>query len=393
MPPWLRSLSLSFKAHRLGRTGWHVQQHRDKLRLLSSEFPPRPGETEGQGTQKRALTLKTPPGPTHTAAALTECCAVFDAVLAGTWAWPDPDATPAGDDPGHLAPTALERLVGELQTRLVGEQMAPRTWQRCWAPYLTRLVAAAGERRWAEDAPLLEHHLRHWPSNSRARQMAYDRARRLWKEAGWSWPEELAKLRGNGKAAADPEGVRTLTDEEIADLRERIERSKLTAADLVAWDCMFVFGIRPQELIGLQLQRRDGELMAMVTRSKVSSKGATRPRPVPAVPPAGWPPDCHRLLERWQEHGLPRWVDTTASPGERMTKQLRRLHMPDDVSSYAARHAFALRLGLDLGLHVREAAELMGHSPQVHLQTYGRRLDGPALLAKVKGLVKSRAEA
>jgi hypothetical protein len=48
-------------------------------------------------------------------------------------------------------------------------------------------------------------------------------------------------------------------------------------------------------------------------------------------------------------------------------------------------------LGLDLGLHVREAAELMVHSPAVHLATYGRRLDGPGLQAKVAGLVKVRA--
>jgi integrase len=76
-----------------------------------------------------------------------------------------------------------------------------------------------------------------------------------------------------------------------------------------------------------------------------------------------------------------------------MTQQLRRLHMPDDLTSYGLRHAFALRLGLDLGLHVREAAEIMGHSPAVHLATYGRRLDGPGLLSKVQGMVRSRAAA
>ena len=76
-----------------------------------------------------------------------------------------------------------------------------------------------------------------------------------------------------------------------------------------------------------------------------------------------------------------------------MTQQLRRLHMPADLTSYGLRHAFALRLGLELGLHVREAAELMGHSPQVHLQTYGRRLDGPSLRRKVMQLVESRGEA
>jgi hypothetical protein len=32
----------------------------------------------------------------------------------------------------------------------------------------------------------------------------------------------------------------------------------------------------------------------------------------------------------------------------------------------------------------------MGHSPQVHLQTYGRRLDQPGLLAKVRQLQAMR---
>lgn len=74
-----------------------------------------------------------------------------------------------------------------------------------------------------------------------------------------------------------------------------------------------------------------------------------------------------------------------------MTKQLRRLRMPGELTSYGLRHAFALRLGLDLGLHVREASELCGHSPAVHLSAYGRRLDGPGLLAKVAALSAERA--
>ncbi len=391
-PPWLRNLSGGFKAHRLGRPGWFLQVHRDRLRLVSAELPPRPGEPLEAVATQRAFTLTAPPGPATAAAALTEACAVFDAVMAGTWTWPDPTAIPAGDDPGHLQPEHLQRLIAQLRARVVGEQMGARTWQRTWSPYLGRLVAAAGERRWPDDEAFLAAFLRGWPANSRARQMAYDRGRRLWKEAGWSWPEELATLRGNGKAAADPEGVRSITDAEIEQLRAAIHRSKLTPADLVAWDALIVFGLRPQELIGLELKgAAGGQPVAIVTRSKVSSKGATRPRQVPAVPPVDWPLDCFGLLGRWKAHGLPSWSQTAASPGERMTKQLRRLHMPADVSSYATRHAFALRLGLDLGLHVREAAELMGHSPAVHLATYGRRLDGPALQGKVAELVKLRA--
>ncbi|MFM9102176.1 MAG: hypothetical protein ACKOPS_12970, partial [Cyanobium sp.] len=84
--------------------------------------------------------------------------------------------------------------------------------------------------------------------------MAHDRVRRLWKQAGWEWPDGLAELRGNGRAAASPEGVRAFTDAELKELRDRIVRSsRLTPADLAAWDALAVFGPRPAELQGLEL--------------------------------------------------------------------------------------------------------------------------------------------
>lgn len=200
-------------------------------------------------------------------------------------------------------------------------------------------------------------------------------------------------MRGNGKAAAAPEGVRPFSDAEIQELRARLLRSrKLHEPELLAWDVLIVFGLRPKELQGLELKQHDGLLMAIVTRSKRSSKGSSGARPVPAVPPAGWPADCFELLDRWKRHRLPPGMVAARSPGEVMAQQLARLRLskpveidlPGELTPYGLRHAFALRLAQLLGLHVRESAELMGHSPQVHLQTYGRRLDQPGLLAKVK---------
>jgi len=398
-PRWLADLSRSFKRHRQGRTGWTVEVMRDRLRVVSAELPPRPGEAQSEAPKRRAITLSTAPGPSTAAAALAEACALFDAVMAGGWAWPDETAALASDDERRLMPAHLQRLVDRLQRSVEGERVSSSTWQRHYLPPLRRLMEAAGQQHWGSDRELLEHVLKQWPPNSRARQLSHDRIRRLWKEAGWEWPAEVAELRGNGRAAASPEGVRAFTDAELAELRARIERSyRLTPADLVAWDCLVVFGLRPAELQGLEVIEEQGEPEATVTRVKKSSRGSSGARVVPAVPPAGWPADCWGLVERFKEHGLPPGMVAARSPGEGLGQQLTRLQQQQPVgialdrelTPYSCRHAFALRLAQQVGLHVREAAALMGHSPAVHLSTYGRRLDLPGLREKLRERIRAQ---
>lgn len=394
-PKWLADLSTGFKRHRRGRGGWFIEVHRDRLRVTSCELPLRSGEPAEAALKRRSITLATDPGPATAAAALTECCALFDQVMAGTWSWPDPEGVPGEKDPLRLAPAVFQRLMDRLKTTLVGERIGLDTWSRTYAPYLARLVDMAAAQSWTDDRALLEATLRHWQPGTRARQMAFDRCRRLWREAGWPWPEELQALRGNGRAAAAADGVRAFTAQELAELRARLQRSsKLTPMDLVAWDCLICFGLRPAELQGLELEQEDGSPIAIVSRQKRSSRGSSGARTVPAVPPEGWPVDCFGLVDRWRRWGLPAGMVKARSPGQALTQQLRRLRdqekvatdLSEELTAYGCRHAFALRLAQQLGLHVRESAELMGHSPQVHLQTYGRRLDQPTLLAKVRRL-------
>lgn len=396
---WLADLSRQFKRHRQGRPGWFLRVKRDRLRLLSDELPPRPGEGQaGQAGQiQRELSLATPPGPATAAAALAEACGIFDEVMAGRWSWPDP-SVPEAHEAGRLAPATLARLRDRLKAAVVGEKIEARTWDRTYLPYLLKLEQTAGLQAWNSDADLLTAALRQWQPDSRARQMAHDRMRAMWKVVGWDWPEQVTTMRGNGRAAADPAGVIGFKDDEIAELRQRIQASRLTPADLVAWDCLAVFGLRPAELKGLKLQKQGRALVAVVAHEKKNTRGKVGGRVVPAVPPAGWPGDCFGLLQRWEKHGLPESVVAMASPGQVLTQQLRRLRaqqgatgdIRDELTTYGLRHAFALRLGVDLALSVREAAELMGHSPAVHLSTYGRQLDRPKLLDKVAELVAKR---
>ncbi len=54
------------------------------------------------------------------------------------------------------------------------------------------------------------------------------------------------------------------------------------------------------------------------------------------------------------------------------------------LSSYSLRHGYAFRSAMVYELPVRAAAALMGHSVQVHVQHYGKWVDGAA----VKGAVE-----
>ena len=118
--------------------------------------------------------------------------------------------------PAALAPATLAQLRSRLSAQLIGERITSCTWNRTYQPYLIKLEQIAAQQIWSD---------------------------------------ELAAMRGNGKAAADPAGVMAFQDQEIEELRERISRSRLTASDLVAWDCLIVFGLRPAELKGLQLHQ------------------------------------------------------------------------------------------------------------------------------------------
>ena len=388
-PAWISDLSRGFKRHRGGRPGWNIEVKNDRLRVVSAELPPRPGEEMGEAPKRRAITLRTEPGPATSAAALAEACKIYDEVLAGSFRWPDGLAL--ADDPQRFGAENLAELVERLRVSLVGERMIERTWKKANRPYLAHLICVA-EKSWPTEVELLTAALKRWRVNSKARQMAHDRYRRLWEFAGWDWPAVIREMRGNGKAAKAVEGEAAFTDEQITRARELLMSGRGKPYDLVAWDLLFFFGLRPAEIPFANLQLRNGKLVAEMTRPKESIGGKEGHRFIPAVPPPGWPIDCFGLLERWEKHGVPPLAYGT-EVGERMSQQLRRARklrdqsFPSDLSALSARHAYALRLGQHVGLHVREAAELMGHSPATHIQMYGRRLDVPGLLDKVHGIL------
>ena len=121
-PKWIADLSRSFKRHRLGRAGWSIEIKGERLRVVSSDLPPRPDEPPDSPPKRRAFTLTATPGPATASAALVEACKLFDLVMAGSWRWPDARAAPELSNPNRLGAAAIERLIAALRGELVGEK-------------------------------------------------------------------------------------------------------------------------------------------------------------------------------------------------------------------------------------------------------------------------------
>ena len=193
--------------------------------------------------------------------------------MAGIFKWLDPNGLDANSST-HLTPKALQTLITALKDESLGEKLIQRTWDKTYQPYFDKLVAIAGQRHWASDSALLDVVLRSWSANTRSRQIAHDKLRQLWKQAKWEWPDQIHDMRGNGAAAKPVEGVKGFKDAEVDELRLRMQGSyRLTEADLVAWDVLQCFGLRPWELQFLSLQQQDGQLVCKVLRETESIKG------------------------------------------------------------------------------------------------------------------------
>ena len=106
-PKWIADLSRSFKRHRLGRAGWSIEIKGERLRVVSSELPPRPDEPPDSPPKRRAFTLTAAPGPATASAALVEANKIFDLVMAGEWSWPDSEAALEVGNPNRLGVEAV----------------------------------------------------------------------------------------------------------------------------------------------------------------------------------------------------------------------------------------------------------------------------------------------
>lgn len=89
--------------------------------------------------------------PDRTADALAEAMAIFEAVMAGSWRWPDPEDSLDADDQRRLQPEEISKLVSRLEKRLLRETVGASTWRRTDVPYFQKLrqQAASTATTWS----------------------------------------------------------------------------------------------------------------------------------------------------------------------------------------------------------------------------------------------------
>jgi len=215
--------------------------------------------------------------------------------------------------------------------------------------------------------------------------------------------EELRELVGAAERAAGAELTRPLKPEQLADLLDALEADGKPELQL-AVALVGLFGLRPAELAVLRVDD-EGRLRvgAQVKRNRWSMN---RPKSERLALPLDIPDregEGARFLQLYDSGlvKLPPRILTTIERGEfkpvgeAFRKLLERYPFWQSLVSanpgltpYSLRHGYAWRghKSYQQSLSVRDLSALMGHTPVVHLQHYGKWTDEAGLIEAVQRL-------
>lgn len=274
-----------------------------------------------------------------------------------------------------------------------------RTWTRMYLPVMKQVLAALASRPLPRNGRDLLARLRDTyggePGSQGRRQRILYAAQLLRfavEECGaperWRPPArgDLGALVGR-KTQPDPDST-PITDQQLLRLLEGIPDARWK----LAIGLMACFGLRPVELRHCR-PSADGRQL-VVSYSKRTSRGSTRPRDVSGIDPIGWPGLSDQLLGQLQMAGrvpgavsLPPLGPEDTGTASAVSTYLRRRPVwealraeaaaaGERLTVYSLRHGFALRAHEVAELSPRVTAALMGHSLQTHNTHYGRWTNG-----------------
>ena len=322
--------------------------------------------------------------------------------------WPEDTSTAAGRKKvGTNWPEVIERFrVHKIQSGQVKET----TWGEAYAYVMRELLEALPS---ANNGKTLLTVMAKGAPGPRGRVVRIERAaqflrfavREVGVDSRWLPPQgdDLIDIKGRKAPNAVPEFNNAgqaipLKDEQFLALLDAIPDPRWRlAVGLVG-----VFGLRPVEL---NYCRPDGDGLR-VEYQKRTARGCSPKRTVEALDPISAPGMGAKLLLELQSGVTelpPLGAEDSVAAG-RMNQYLGRrplwVELRDQVrangqgrlSSYSLRHGYAFRSAMVYELPVRAAAALMGHSVQVHVQHYGKWVDGAAVKGAVEA-ARSRVQA
>jgi integrase len=215
--------------------------------------------------------------------------------------------------------------------------------------------------------------------------------------------EELRELVGAAERAAGDELTRPIKPEQLSDLLDALKADGKPELEL-AVGLVGLFGLRPAELAVLRVDD-EGRLRvgAQVKRNRWSMNRPKSERLALPLDIPGRDGEGARFLQLYASGlvKLPPRILTTIERGEfkpvgeAFRKLLQRypfwqslVAANPGLTAYSLRHGYAWRghKSYQQSLSVRDLSALMGHTPVVHLQHYGKWTDEAGLIEAVSRL-------
>lgn len=329
------------------RVGLKIYQRGDYLSLRGT-LPPRPGSKSSRPSQQTIAlrVMASPAGFEYAESKALE----FGAMLAQRrFDWRRVEQSSGGDTCGDWIARFKKTW---LRTQDGSDEVTDLRWrEQFWYPAFSNLP-----QHKPLNADVLARCVDQWPMNSRARQIAAQKLRRL-----AAFAEIDATIDGGSYTQRDVK--RDIPDD--ATIVGAIDGIKNEQWQWIS-GMMATFGLRDHEafLCTLDTIDVDGELL---TVARVPDDTKTGDRIAFAVPP--------QWLDRWNLTDV-RKPSVTAKInkvyGDRTSTQFSRMKMP--FRPYELRHAWSVRSALQYQLPTAVAAAFMGHDPNTNLSIYQKHI-------------------
>lgn len=302
--------------------------------------------------------------------------------------------------PGAASPSAVDLVeiwerFGDYKVRGTG-QIKLSTWQKDYRITGGRLREVQSQSP-ASAKDLLRAIADRWDPGSRRREIAVQHMAAMLRwaiEEGhlsaeqWTPPPKISRIVG---PKPQKESSVPLKDQQILELFDALPKDPAGRRWLFALQLVASFGLRPVELLHLDLSP-DGKLWCRY--QKTSGGGRTKPRELRALHPE-WGEEW-KLIQRLADGEELPPLDAPSGPADSMRKYLIRqeawklLRASSPITPYSFRHGYALRAHEDYGLSARVTAELMGHSVATHNQHYSQWADSATIDAAIERGLRHR---